>query len=113
MKLPSTWKELATVFGVLSVLGGLYLHLHTDLEAAEVKKELEGSIASLIVANTAQARATQLSLDRSEKLRLEREIRRLRQDRKYPDADIIQIDIDIEYYQSVINCIRAQMILCE
>jgi hypothetical protein len=113
METPKTWKEWGAVLGVVAILGGLYLHLHTDLEAAAMKKEIDKDIATLIIANTAQQRATQISMDRSEKLRLEREIRRLRQDRKYPDADKAQIDEDIEYYQGIINCIRAQLMFCE
>jgi hypothetical protein len=113
MRLPSSWGEWSSLIGILVVAGGLYLHMHTDLEADQAWENHNSDIAALIQANTDQQRATQLSTDRSEKLRLEREIRRLNQDRKYPDADVAQIDIDIAYYQRIIDCIRLQLILCE
>jgi hypothetical protein len=119
IKTPSTVKEWFATIGaigtVIVMVFTLYLHMHTDLEAAEVKQDLQEEILRVSkLLEESNARLTD-SIDRSEVLRLRREIKRLKQDNNDPNISVFEINqnqIDIEYYEDVIECIQAQQKNC-
>jgi hypothetical protein len=113
MQLPRTWGEWSAIGAILALAGGLYLHLFTDLEAQELEKAMENQLATAIAEQTVVNRSLKHSLDRSEILRLTREVRRLELDKKEEGADVETINLDIDYYNSIIGCIRAQLLICE
>ena len=119
IKSPSTVKEWFATIGaagtVIVMVFGLYLHMHTDLEAAEVKQDLQAEILGVSKSlEESNSRLTD-SIDRSEVLRLRREIKRLKSDNNNPNISVFEMNqntIDIEYYEDVIECIQAQRKNC-
>ena len=120
---PNTLKEWFGTVGagvaVLTAIFGIYLHMHTDLEADQTKKVIisqhvadKEDLQKQIIAS--QEMLTN-SINRSEILRMRREIKRIKDRRSEPGRTIYQItqdNADIEYYEDVIECIQAERTNC-
>ncbi len=116
------WTEFTKVQKILStcsafltavvVIGGMivgaYFHFATRVYADAGDQATMSTLQEHIEQNT-------MSSDRSEILRLQREIKRLNREKRSPvmnDADKAVVDEDIEYYNGIITCIREGNTLC-
>lgn len=123
MRLPKTLGEwFATISGGITLavaIVGFYLHLHTDAEAAqehaEMEHDLQQEIVDLRKENKEVTQALLDSVNRSEILRLQREIDRLTRDNENPNLNTYekaQNQINIDKYNDIITCIRTGQKYC-
>lgn len=123
MRRPQTLKEwFGTITGAFAVIAGVmgfYFHLHTDVEAASehanLEKDYQQQIIELRKENQAVTEALLDSVNRSEILRMQREIDRLTLDNQDPNisaAEKAQNTLNIKKYNSIIICIRTGQKYC-
>lgn len=119
IRTPKTLKEwLATIgsgIGIIAAMFAGYLHMHTDAEAAAVKADLHQEIIDAYSQQAEINEALKTAINRSEILRLRREVKRLERDKLNPNLSLFEItslQTDIDFYNGVIKCIQAGHKVC-
>ncbi|HUV85470.1 MAG TPA: hypothetical protein VMV86_07160 [Methanosarcinales archaeon] len=103
------WGNIAAIATVIGLLFAGYLHMFTDLEAAELIAKHEKDVNSIV-------QAIQERDDRTEIYRAERKIDELKERiRVNPGADILsqlEWQASIDQQRELIACIKASLSLC-